>query len=165
MLQQLAGADLSAEDRAKLRAQIQELIAKVAAMPAPPAIPASVANSKSPVLSRADQKPADPISLARLQFQARDFEGALRSLKMADLESIDRQDRAFARYLNACCLRAQGKKPEALAMYREVADAKEDEFFAECALWQIQAMKWQQEAVAQLEDSSKRRESKAAPAS
>ena len=73
---------------------------------------------------------------------------------------LDKSERAFARYMIASALRMQGKRPEAAAMYREVADAREDDFVSECALWQIQSMKFQQEAQSQLEDSARKRESK-----
>ena len=46
-------------------------------------------------------------------------------------------DRAFVQYMTASCLRQLGKRSEAAVLYRDVADAKDDEFLAECAVWQL----------------------------
>ncbi len=156
VLQEVRSINPVNNDNVQIKAQIEELIARIAVAPygvSPP----HKSSAGSPKL---DRIPTDPIGLARVLYASKDYDGVLRTLRMTDMEMMDKQDRAFARYLIGSCLRMEGKRSEAAAMYREVADAKEDEFISECAVWQVQAMKFQQDTQSQLEDSAKRRESK-----
>ena len=98
--------------------------------------------------------------MARVLFRAHDYEAVLRTVRLLDLEALNREDRAFVQYLSAGCLRLSGKWSEAAALYREVADARGDEFLAECAVWQLGALRWQQEAQAQLEQSRRLRQTR-----
>jgi hypothetical protein len=144
--------DSTARERQELRQKIQVLVGQLASRPAaaPPAAPAV------PLLQPND-KPADPMGLARTLIHTGDFETALRSFRLVDPDTLDREDRAFVQYMSAVCLRRMGKRSEAAALYREVADAKDDSFLAECAIWQIASLRWLQEAEAQLEDSRRHR--------
>lgn len=147
-------------ERTELRRKVTDLIARLAANP-----PARLAGAHGekvtpPSLPQLppDLKPTDPLGLARVLFRATDYEAVLRTVRLLDLEGLNRDDRAFVRYLSASCLRLLGKPSEAAAAYREVADARDDEFLAECAVWQIGALRWQQEARAQLEQSRRLRQ-------
>ena len=55
------------------------------------------------------------------------------------------------------CLRKLGKLEEAAAMYREVADVREDDFLTECALWHLSALGWRREVEKQLAEIRKAR--------
>lgn len=138
-------------ERAELQTKISELLTKLATAPPKPAL---VEPSKSVATALpADFKPADPISLSRVLFRNQEFEASLRILKLIETENLEREDRAFVQYLMASCLRHMGKHSEALVIYRDIADQREDLFLAECAVWQISSIKWQQEAQTQLEQS------------
>jgi hypothetical protein len=147
-------------ERAELRHKITALVARLAANP--PARLTSANGEKATPLALPqlpqDLKPADPIGLGRVLFRAKDYEAVLRTFRLLDLEAMNREDRAFVQYLSASCQRLLGKPSEAAALYREVADARGDEFLAECAVWQLGALRWEQEAQAQLEQSRRLRQ-------
>jgi hypothetical protein len=95
--------------------------------------------------------PIDPLRAAQNLYKAGDVEAAYRALKMTKVEALSREDRVFAQYLTACCLRKTGKLSEAMVAYRELANANEDEFITECALWQLATIRSAQDFQGQLE--------------
>jgi tetratricopeptide (TPR) repeat protein len=107
-----------------------------------------------------DKPPLDAVRLALGLYKTGDLDAALRAFKLIDTSVLTKEDRAFAQYLTAGCLRKTGKVSEALALYRDVAEAKEDAFLTECALWQIGAIRSAQELETQLEQLRARRKSK-----
>lgn len=141
-------------ERTELQKKISEALTRLAtSLPAKPtAVDSPPGKSSSPELP-ADFKPADPIALARALFRNQEHESALRILRLVEVENLEREDRAFVRYLMASCLRHMGKWSEALVIYRDVADQRDDPFLSDCSLWQIASIKWQQEAQTQLEQS------------
>ena len=135
--QQLSTLQEMTGERAQLRVQLQELMQKLGSKPTP--IPAAhgtkhEVGSAHAEASKNEPAPTDAVSLGRVLYTSKDYDGALRSLRMVEMDDLPKQDRAFARYLTASCLRRLGKHPESSSAYREVADAKEDDFMSECAI-------------------------------
>jgi hypothetical protein len=65
-------------------------------------------------------------------------------------------DQLWLDYLRAGCWRQQGKLKESLALYRELAENKEDAFLSESATWQMNFLTWRLEMQAQIEELQKR---------
>jgi hypothetical protein len=107
--------------------------------------------------SAGTDKLVDPLALAQALFKSGDFEGALAAYRLLDASKLSRREHAAAQYMTACCLRHLGKTAEAASLYREVANAREDDFLAECAQWQLGAIQWRQEMESQLQQLRKRR--------
>lgn len=115
----------------------------------------AVVPSKEPTTSAVN----DALLLAQNLYRTGDFDAALRAFKLIDLTQYTREDRAFIMYMTACCLRRTNKLSEAAAMYREIIDAKDDEFVTECALWQLGSIRWREDLEKQLGQLKQRRES------
>lgn len=122
-------------------------------LPAPKPVPApkdgKTAERKADPLEGATL--LDPLRAAQNLYKAGDVEAAYRALTMTRPETLSREDRIFAQYLTACCLRRTGKPNEAMVLYRELATANEDEFITECALWQLATIRSSQDLQGQLE--------------
>ena len=73
---------------------------------------------------------------------------------------FSKEDRAFVRYMLACSLRRLGKTSEAEVIYREVANSPDDEFLANCAIWQLSLIRSEQELQLQLEQLRSRAKTK-----
>jgi tetratricopeptide (TPR) repeat protein len=116
----------------------------------------AAAKEKEPV--KADPKPVDALALAQALYKSGDFEGAYRAFKLIELDPLNREQRAFVQYMTASCLRKQNKLGEAAALFREVADAKDDDFLTECALWQLGTIRWRQDLEKQLSEMRAKRE-------
>ncbi|MDB5312196.1 MAG: hypothetical protein JWO38_6398 [Gemmataceae bacterium] len=153
-----AGATAAAAERAVLRAQLAELLKRINERP-PPVVP-----SPKPPSPRTKfdlpERPLDTLRVAENLFREGDVDGALRAFRLIDPTQLPREDRAFVQYMTACCLRKMNKRAEAAVVYREVADAKEDEFIAECAIWQLSLIRSTQELEAQLEQLRSRPKSR-----
>jgi hypothetical protein len=92
----------------------------------------------------------DQIRLAQNLYRINDTAGAYQIFSKLDPSIMSRDDRPFVQYMTACCLRKLGKLQDAAKLYREVSDAKEDEFLAECSIWQVEQIRTLQELEAQL---------------
>lgn len=101
----------------------------------------------------------DPLALGNSLFSLGDFESALRAYRQINLSSLQIEELAPVRYLIATCLRRLGKNDEAANLYREIASSKGDEFFADCAQWQLSAMRWRQELESHIEEVRRKRQS------
>jgi hypothetical protein len=95
--------------------------------------------------------PLDPLRVAQNLYKAGDIEAAYRAIQMQKPDTLSPDDRTFAQYLSACCLRRMGKLPQAAALYREIADGKRDPFITESALSQLSMIRTVQEIEGQLE--------------
>jgi hypothetical protein len=163
------GATPSAE-RAKLRAQLLDLIKKVGEKkpPAPAVVmpPATVTPKpaepapKPRIVLDESFKPLDPLGYARALYLAGDVEAALLAFHQIDRDTLPKESRLFVLYMSACYLRDQGRLAEAAGQFREVANSKDDKFLAEYAISQIQMMKDKQELQTQLEQLRAGRKSK-----
>lgn len=152
-----------AAERIKLRLQLLELVKKLADRrlpgPAPETGTRPPAPRPRPDLEDA-QRPVDAVRAAANLYRSNDFDAALRAFRLIDLSTLGREDRAFSQYMTACCLRRLGKLSDAAVLYREVAEAHDDDFVTECAVWQLSTIRWTQELEAQLEDLRARRKSR-----
>jgi hypothetical protein len=93
---------------------------------------------------------SDPYLQAQAYFRARQYQESLAALRSLPPESLNLDERLLVQYLSACCLRKLGKLDEAVTLYREVADAREDEFLAECSLWHLSNIGWRRDIEQQL---------------
>ncbi len=159
-----------ADDRDKLQKKLDDLLEKLAEQkkspkpntppvkPPDPHDPHPPAATKPPLPEGG--KPIDLVRAAGNLYKAGDLVGAFDIVKLLDVSQLPKEDKAFAEYIRAACLRKQGKPTEAVAVYRAIADAKDDSFLAECAVVQITAIKSAQELEAQLEQLKSRRKPK-----
>jgi tetratricopeptide (TPR) repeat protein len=96
------------------------------------------------------RQPGDPYLLAQAQFRAGQYQEALDLYHSLQPESLSMEERLLVQYLSACCLRKMGKLDDAITLYREVADAREDVFLAECSLWHLSNITWRRDVEKQL---------------
>jgi hypothetical protein len=154
--------DGAATDRARLQGQLLELLKRIDSSRTrpstgsnPPVVPRPIPVAPSP-----EGKSIDPIREGMNRFRDNDFDIALGIFRMIDLGPLGREDRAFVQYMRACCLRRLNKPNEAAITYREIADAHEDDFITECAIWQLSLIRTSQELEAQLEQLRSRTKSR-----
>lgn len=156
------GTDTAAE-RAKLQADLLLLLKKLSTAPAPvpyPSGPMPPPGPKPKVEPSVGTKGPDAIREGMNLFRDNDFEAAKRTFQLIDPVVLAKEERAFVRYMLACCLRRQGKAAEAEVIYREVANGGDDEFLASCAVWQLSLIRSEQELQTQLEQLRARAKSK-----
>lgn len=156
------GTDPAAE-RAKLQADLLLLLKRISASPGSvsPAGPMYPPGPKPKVVEPGSgAKGPDPIREGMNLFRDNDFEAARRVFQLIDPTPLPREDRAFVRYMLACCLRRQGKPADAEVIYREVANSGDDEFLASCAIWQQSLIQSERQLQAQLEQLRARAKSK-----
>lgn len=142
------GPSTPAVERAVLKAQLLDRLKRLAERPPAPPPPVKGAGPRFEVPDRG--RPADLVRAAENLFRDGDYDAALRTLQGTDRAALGRDDRAFAQYLSACCLRRLNRRAEAAAVYREVA-AGDDEFLAGCAVSQLDLMRSARELEAQIE--------------
>lgn len=158
------GTTDTAAERAKLQADLLLLLKRLSA--APPATypapgPMPLPGPRPKVEPGASgPKSLDPVREGMNLFRDNDFEAAKRVFQLIDPTVLQKEDRAFVRYMLACCLRRQGKPAEAEVVYREVANSGDDEFLASCASWQLSLIRSEQELQAQLEQLRARAKSR-----
>jgi tetratricopeptide (TPR) repeat protein len=142
-------AESVSAERARLQGQLQQLLKLMEerAKSAPPAARPPVGR---PVPTPAGQA-VDAVRAAMNYFRDKDYDAALIVAKGIDPATLGREDRAFAQYLTGSCLLKLGRRTEAAAVFREVANARDDEFLAECAVWQLQLLRSRAEIEAQIE--------------
>jgi hypothetical protein len=116
--------------------------------------PSAAAKSDADVTT----KPVDAMGLAQALFRTGDYEGALSAYRLLDPKSLGKADRPGVQYMTATCLRKLGKTDEAANLYREVANSKDDEALADCAQWQLSALRWRRDLEAQLAKVRQRRQ-------
>jgi hypothetical protein len=138
-----------ASERAKLQAQLQVLIDRLNAQLAEPSPrPGGVPRPK---FDLDPTKAIDTLRLATNLFRDGDYDAALRAFRFIQPLQLPPEDRPFAKYMTACCLRRLNRLSDAAVIYREVAAMPEDEFLAGCAVSQLALIRSQQDLEAQLE--------------
>lgn len=154
------------DERTRLHNKLNELVEKIDQQKKTPkpATPPKTQDPHDPVSAPKTVipeggKPIDLVRAASNLFKAGDAESAY-ALLPADTSQLPKEDRAFADYLRAACLRKLGKTTEAVKLYRAIADAKDDPFLAESAIVQITAIKSAQELETQLSQLKSRRNPK-----
>jgi hypothetical protein len=155
------GTDDAAAERARLQADLLLLLKRISVSPTPPSYPPSGPSFPKPKIdSGTGSKSVDAIREGMNYFRDNDFEAARRTFQLIDPTVLGREDRAFVRYMLACSLRRQNRPSEAEAIYREVANSQDDEFYANCAIWQLSLIKSEQDLRVQLEQLRSRAKSK-----
>lgn len=139
-------------ERGRLAAQLGALLKRIDSLPDPSLPPP---RSSEPPRAKFDPDPAravDGMRLAMNLFRDGDFRAAYQAFR--GLDPLTREDRSFARYMTACSLRRTGRTADAEVIYREIANGQqtgqEDEFIANCAVWQLSLLRSNQELEAQL---------------
>jgi hypothetical protein len=140
----------AASERAKLQAQLQVLIDRINAQLAEPS-PRPPGGSPRPKLDLDPTRAIDALRLATNLFRDGDFDAALRAFRFIQPLQLPPEDRLFARYMTASCLRRLNRLSDAAVIYREVAASPDDEFLAGCAVSQLALIRSQQDLEAQLE--------------
>lgn len=132
-----------AAERLRLRGQLDELLLQMKrrAIAAEPAAKAPAGKFDLP----ASSQPVDLLRAATNLFRNNDTDAALGALRQIDPKLLGPQDGALATYLTACCLRKLNRRPEAAVLFREVAEGKDDEFLAGCAISQLALIRTSQE--------------------
>jgi len=132
-------------ERSRLQQELKELLQRIESRP--PAAPRPKGNetpTRKFEIGQGD-KPLDLLRSATNLFKDGDVDAALRTLRMIDTSALGREDRAYTKYMIATCLRRTGRVSEAATVYREVAESREDDFLAECAIWQLSILRSTQE--------------------
>ncbi|MBN9523138.1 hypothetical protein J0H58_32260 [bacterium] len=144
-------AESTATERARLQGQLQELLKRLDERPAGSGLPtARPPGGPRPAPTPAGP-PVDAVRAAMNYFRDKDYEAALLVARQIDPATLGREDRAFAQYLTGCCLRKLNRRSEAAVVFREVANTRDDEFLAECAVWQLSLLRSTAEIEAQIE--------------
>ncbi len=166
MKKRLADALLKLEN-AKIQKAVKDE-APASVKPPAPITPAPAVNSSPPKPTGPATEPlagsvVDAIALAPVLFQAGDYEGALTAYRLVNPETVKPADRATVTYMTAACLRKLGKTDEAATLFREVANAKGEDVLAECAQWQLSAIRWKHDVETTLSELRQRRKALEAP--
>lgn len=147
-----AGEDPGAE-RARLRAKLDLLLDRILnPRPIPAPGPKQSVVPKQPTLPPAyETRSINPVREGMNQFRNNDFDVALGTFRRIDTATLGAEDRAFVQYMKATCLRRLGRLSEAVTTYREVADAHDDEFIVDCAIWQLSLIGTEQDLESTLD--------------
>ena len=149
-------------DRVKLRAQLLEMIRLLGEKKNPeivPVKPKELPESPKTKFELPESGAIDTLRMAQNLYKAGDLEAARLAFKQLE-EKAGTEDRLFVQYMLASCLRKQGKSSEAAVFYREVAEAKDDAFLKESALWQLSMLKSSQDLESQLEQLRSRKKTR-----
>jgi hypothetical protein len=156
----------AADERAQLRDQLIETLNKLETRKKPSSAPAPVEKKHpekppAPKLDLPDgTKAPDAVRFAANLYMYGEIEAAYKTFKQMDLNGLPKEDRTFVQYMTACCLRRLGKSTQAAPIFRDIAEAKDDGFLTECALWQLSGIRYTQELETQLEQLRSRRKTK-----
>jgi hypothetical protein len=137
-------------DRIKLKLKLFDLIEKLqtkrVSSPAnPPPFP------EAPRLTDDKGKPVDRLRQVQNLYRSGQIQAAQRALQLMDPATFTGRQGAMLKYLRASCHRRAGELDQAKQLYGELASSKDDEFLAECAAWQLQAIKAREELASRLD--------------
>lgn len=130
---------------------MQELLRQLNERPAGSGLPNRSPLPRPPVAPGTGNPQLDALRAAMNYFRDKDYEAALVTARGIDPDALGREDRTFAQYLAGCCLRKLNRRSEAASVFREVANANDDEFLANCAKWQLSILQSTAYIEAQLE--------------
>lgn len=151
-----AAAETSSAERAKLQDDLRRLIERLDKAPLqPPANPNPNVIGGPPKTTKEPGPaitalPVDRLRAAINLVRDNQIESALNAFRQLNLQQLDAEDRAFAQFMTASCLRRLGRTAEALPIYREVGDAGEEPFIASSAVSQVALIRNSEELQAQL---------------
>jgi hypothetical protein len=153
--------------RDELHAELLQAIkransAPVAPAPSGPTMPPAVSPAPKPALPELplDGTPASVLKAGVNAFKDGKFEAARLIFSGLDTAGFPREDRAFVKYMIACCLRRSDRIAEAEIQFREVANSDDDEFHKNCAIWQLSLIKSNRELQTQLGELRSRAKTK-----
>jgi hypothetical protein len=159
----------SGRERDKLYAELTKALDRALSAPQtpaptpgptmPPAVVPPSPKATAPELPP-DGTPASTIKEGVNLFKSNDFDAARRAFAGLNPTELPREDRAFVKYMTACCLRRLGRTQEAETVYREVANSDDDEFHKNCAIWQLSIIKSNRELETQLAELRSRAKTK-----
>lgn len=156
------------DERTRLRNKLDELVERLDQQKKSPKLAQPKTDSPADPRGKPTTRPAlpeggKPVDLVRAAgnlYKAGDTEGAYELLRVLDTNQMPKEDRAFADYVRAACLRKMGKTNDALKLYRAIADAKDDLFLADSAVVQMTAIQSARDLETQLEQLKSRRKMK-----
>jgi hypothetical protein len=137
----------SASERAKLRERLIELIDKLKSSSRSGSSPKAQSQSADPI---SDMRPIDRLKQAENLYRAGEVRSAQKVLQSIEPASLAGKQGILVRYLLASCHRRLGEYDQARIIYRDIAASKEDAFLAECAAWQLQAIRSREEIATQV---------------
>jgi hypothetical protein len=153
----------TSERRAQLQADLLQLLKKINNLPPTPTPPMpsphGVPGTPKKV-ETSDGSKVNAIKEGMNLFRDGKFDAARLTFQLIEPSALDKEDRAFVRYMLACSYRRLGKTSEAEVIYREVANSQDDEFLTSCAIWQLSLMRSEQELQLQLEQLRSRAKTK-----
>lgn len=141
-------AELAAE-RARLKAKLYELLERIPARQTPP--------STAPIVDPSHDtnpdsvRPVDRLRYLQNLIKSGQYATALRAFQVMDPASMTGKQGAMLRYLKASAHRRAGDLEAAKQLFAELAQSREDEFLAECAAWQLQAIRMREELNGRLD--------------
>jgi hypothetical protein len=167
----LCAADPPASDgnkRDELRAELLQALKRANSAPvapsptAGPTMPPAVQPAPKSALPELplDGTPASVLKAGVNAFKDGKFEAARLIFGGLDTAGFPREDRAFVKYMIACCLHRSGRTAEAEIQFREVANSDDDEFHKNCAIWQLSLIKSNRELQTQLGELRSRAKTK-----
>jgi len=139
------------EERAKLRSRLDELFEQLLKKNA--AAPAATPTHAEPAhdVPHSAVAPADRLRQAQNLFRIGEVRAAQRALLLIDPNTLAGKQPSLWNYMKASCHRRLGELAPAKQIYAELAESKEDEFLAECAAWQLQALRTREELTLPLD--------------
>lgn len=159
-LQPEAGSGTT-DERSRLRSQLNDLLKKLDQPKSKPSVGKEKPHAPSSKVPLPEGgRPIDAMRLGINVYKTGDVRAALETFRLIDLSRLSGEDRAFAQYLTACCLRQTGKVAEATAIFREILDEKADPLLTECALTQLGLIRSTRDLDAQIEQLRARRKGK-----
>jgi hypothetical protein len=136
---------------------------KTPSAPSPPTAVVVPPHAGGPTTEPFAGSVVDALALAPVLFQTGDYEGALTAYRLVSPEAVKPAERTTVMYMTAACLRKLGKTDEAATLFREVANAKGEDVLAECAQWQLSAMRWKHDVETTLNELRRRRKALETP--
>ncbi|MCX7700443.1 MAG: hypothetical protein N2039_06160 [Gemmataceae bacterium] len=141
-------ADLVAE-RARLKARLFDLLERIPSRRAPATSTPAV--EPPPEWTSESFRPVDRIRYVQNLIKAGQYATALRASKVMDPANFSGKQGAMLRYLQASAHRRAGDLEAAKKLYAELAQSRDDDFLAECAAWQLQAIRTREELTGRLD--------------
>jgi hypothetical protein len=168
-----------AEENAKLRLRLSEVLTRLGSKMNQPRIPVASPATETPAKppvhgtekSPAQKpppaeeatplpdiaRPLDPMALAQVLFKAGNYAPALQTFRLIDQRGMKADERLPIQYLIATCLKRLGKTEAAAGVFREIANSRGDADLAVCAQWQLSSLRWQQDLRTQIDTIRQRR--------
>lgn len=141
-------AELVAE-RARLKARLFDLLERIPSRQVP--AKNTPAAEPPPELNSETFRPVDRIRYVQNLIKAGQYATALRTFQVLDPSNFSGKQGAMLRYLQASAHRRAGDLEAAKKLYAELAQSREDDFLAECAAWQLQAIRTREELSGRLD--------------